>query len=185
MRPTNDPNHIRISKFLSFVLRHAPQSIGVTLDDAGWVDVDLLLRRSRANGTEISRALLDEIVASNPKQRFSFSEDGARIRANQGHTVTVDLAYAPSVPPPVLYHGTPQKTVPLVRAGGLLKMARHHVHLSADVDTAKIVGSRRGKPSILRVDSARMHADGHVFHVSANGVWLTEHVPTAYITYPE
>lgn len=185
MKKTSIETHTRISKFLSYVLRHAPHSVGLTLDDAGWVDVELLLARSRTAGTVISRELLESIVAESPKKRFAFSEDGARIRASQGHTVEVDLAYAPSNPPLVLYHGTPAQTVPLVREGGLRKMSRHHVHLSPDVDTAKIVGSRRGKPVILVVDAARMKAEGHVFYVSANGVWLTDHVPPSYITFPE
>ena len=181
----NEATHTRISKFLSYVLRHAPQSIGLALDESGWVDVTELLERSRKGGTTFSRELLEEIVATSPKKRFAFSEDGTRIRASQGHTVDVDLAYAPSTPPPVLYHGTPERTVPLVRGGGLLKMSRHHVHLSPDVETAKVVGSRRGKPVILVVDAARMHLAGHLFYVTPNGVWLAEHVPTEYITFPD
>ena len=180
----NEATHTRISRFLSFVLRHAPQSIGLTLDDAGWVDVTDLLERSRKSGTTFSRELLEEIVAKSPKKRFAFSDDGTRIRASQGHTVDVDLAYAPVTPPAVLYHGTPAQTLPLVRDGGLRKMSRHHVHLSPDVATAKVVGSRRGRPVVLVVHAARMHLAGHLFYVTPNGVWLAEHVPTEFITFP-
>lgn len=178
------PDHVRISKHLSYVLRHAPQSIGISLDEAGWVPVALLLERSARHGTSISRATLEEVVATSDKQRFALSDDGERIRANQGHTVAVDLAYTESVPPPTLFHGTPQKTVPLVREGGLRKMSRHHVHLSADRDTATRVASRRGKPAILVVDTARMHAAGRAFYVTPNGVWLTDEVPVEYIQFP-
>ncbi len=175
----------RTSKFLSYVLRHPPAALDLTLDAHGWVDVDLLLERCRAHGRAISRALLTAVVADNAKQRFALSEDGARIRASQGHSVEVDLAYAPASPPATLFHGTTAAAVAAIRAGGLRKMTRHHVHLSPDTPTAIRVGGRRGKPVLLAVDAARMHADGHVFYVSANGVWLTEHVPAEYLAFPE
>ena len=179
------PRHVKVSKHLSYVLRHAPRAIGLSLDDAGWVDVDTLLERSRDAGFPIERAFLDEVVATSEKKRFSLSDDGRRIRANQGHTVEVELGYAPSVPPDVLFHGTPAGTVPLVRASGLKKMGRHHVHLSRDVATATTVASRRGRPVVLRVDAAAMARAGHVFYVTPNGVWLTGEVPVAFITFPD
>jgi putative RNA 2'-phosphotransferase len=175
----------RLSKFLSLVLRHRPQTIGVVLDPAGWVDVDELLARAAAHGRAISRAELDEVVATSDKQRFALSADGRRIRANQGHSVDVDLGYRPAVPPAELFHGTVAAVLAAIRAGGLRKMARHHVHLSADRDTASRVGGRRGAPVILVVRAAAMHTDGHLFYLSANGVWLTDAVPPDYIVFPD
>ncbi len=174
----------RISKLLSLVLRHAPEKIGLTLDSAGWVGVRELLDALAQHRFPVSLAQLEEVVATNTKKRFSFNEDGSRIRANQGHSVEVELGYAPSVPPDMLYHGTVEKFLESIRAKGLIKGERHHVHLSADVATAKLVGQRRGRPVLLTVNAGRMHADGFAFFVSANGVWLTEHVPTAYIEFP-
>jgi putative RNA 2'-phosphotransferase len=158
----------RTSKFLSLVLRHQPGLIGIELDAAGWVLVDELLRACRARGHEITQDELREVVASSDKQRFSFSEDGRRIRANQGHSVRVELGYAPSVPPDVLFHGTVEKFIPSIRAGGLKKGDRHHVHLSPDEETARKVGQRRGRPVILKVESGRMHRAGHQFFLSTN-----------------
>lgn len=171
----------RISKLLSLVLRHNPQRLGLTLDAQGWVDVDVLLGRLAAHRTPLSREALDEIVTTSEKQRFALSPDGKRIRANQGHSVTVDLGYAPATPPPTLFHGTIAAVLDAIRAQGLQKMSRHHVHLSADEATARNVGGRRGAPVILVVEAAQMAADGYVFFRSANGVWLTEHVPPRYI----
>ncbi|HRG96056.1 MAG TPA: RNA 2'-phosphotransferase [Polyangiaceae bacterium] len=175
---------VKTSKFLSYVLRHRPEELGLTLDPQGWVDVALLLERCRERGRPITRAHLDEVVRENPKRRFALSDDGARIRASQGHSVEVELAYAPASPPATLFHGTPRTALAAIRAAGLSKMARHHVHLSADTATARAVGGRRGEPVVLTVDAARMHADGHVFTVSANGVWLTERVPPEYLGFP-
>ena len=176
--------HERDSKFLSFVLRHEPGSIGLALDAGGWVAIDALLAAARAHGRAISRALLDEIVATSPKRRFAVSDDGQRIRANQGHSVDVALGLPPARPPAVLFHGTVAAALPAIRAEGLRKMARHHVHLSPDEATARVVAARRGAPLILRVDAAGMHAAGLVFYVSDNGVWLTEHVPPRYLAIP-
>ena len=173
----------RTSKFLSLVLRHQPELIGIELDAAGWVFVDELLRACRARGHEITPDELREVVASSDKQRFSFSEDGRRIRANQGHSVRVELGYSPSVPPDVLFHGTVEKFIPSIRAGGLKKGDRHHVHLSPDEETARNVGQRRGKPVILKVESGRMHREGHQFFLSTNGVWLIEYVPPEYLIF--
>ncbi len=174
----------RLSKFLSLVLRHQPDLIGITLDDAGWTGVEALLAAAAAHGTPITRAELDDIVRSSDKQRFALSPDGAKIRANQGHSVGVDLALAPAPPPAVLYHGTVDKVLASIRTGGLIKGARHHVHLSADRDTATKVGGRRGKPVILTVRADAMADAGHVFYRSANGVWLVEAVPPAFLVFP-
>lgn len=182
--PKPTPEHVRISKHLSYVLRHAPEKIGITLDEAGWVSVDLLLERSRKHGKDITRAMLDEVVATSEKKRFALSEDGTRIRANQGHSVDVDLAYEPTPPPAILFHGTPATVVALIRETGIAKMGRHHVHLSKDRETAHTVGGRRGRPVVLVVDAARMHADGYAFFVTPNGVWLTDDVPPSYVTFP-
>jgi uncharacterized protein (TIGR02452 family) len=173
------------SKFLSLVLRHRPDRIGITLDDQGWVDVDVLLAAAAAHGVTISRDELAEIVAGNDKQRFALSADGLRIRASQGHTVEVDLGYAPATPPEVLFHGTTAKVLAAIRADGLAKMDRHAVHLSADDATATRVGGRRGAAVVLRVRAGAMHRAGFAFQRSANGVWLTDHVPAEYVELPE
>lgn len=170
--------HKRWSKRLSYVLRHDPASASVELDAAGWVSVDALLE---GLGGELDRETLVAIVAESPKQRFALSADGARIRANQGHSVPVELGYEPTEPPEHLYHGTHPGAVDQIRASGIRRMSRHHVHLSPDIATASNVGGRRGKPVILTVAAGRMHRDGHVFYVSANGVWLTDEVPADYI----
>ncbi|HYE17929.1 MAG TPA: RNA 2'-phosphotransferase [Tepidisphaeraceae bacterium] len=172
------------SKFLSYVLRHRPDEIGLSLDAAGWVGVDDLLDALAAHGEPTTHDQLLAIVRTNDKQRFALSEDGARIRASQGHSVDVELGYAPAEPPPVLFHGTVEKFVDSIRATGLRKGERHHVHLSADEATASKVGGRRGKPVILRIDASAMRAAGHAFFRSANGVWLTEHVAAEFIAFP-
>lgn len=164
---------VKASKFLSLVLRHEPERIGVALDEGGWVDVGALLAACAAHGRPLTRAELDHVVATNNKRRFAFSEDGRRIRASQGHTVAVELGLAPAVPPDVLFHGTATATLPLILRDGLLPMARQDVHLSADRETAVRVGARHGRPVVLAVDAAGLAAAGQVFRVSANGVWLT------------
>lgn len=175
------------SKFLSYILRHHPQEIGITLDKAGFVDVDKLLKKSaehkRAKG--LTREILDEVVATNNKKRFEYSEDGKRIRARQGHSVPVELGNDPVEPPECLYHGTPTKFVEQIKQAGLLKMSRHAVHLSPDFDTADNVGRRRGKPVIIKVRAKVMHDDGHQFFLTGNGVWYTDHVPKEYLVWPD
>ncbi|MBX3160850.1 MAG: RNA 2'-phosphotransferase [Deltaproteobacteria bacterium] len=175
---------VRISKFLSLVLRHQPQLIGITLDEAGWVDVDELLAACARRGRHLTRAELEEVVAASDKQRFALSPDGARIRANQGHSVSVDLQLAPAEPPELLFHGTVAAALAGIRAEGLVRGKRHHVHLSRDVATANVVGKRRGAPVILTVRAAEMVAAGHTFYVSENRVWLVEHVPASFIDFP-
>lgn len=174
----------RISKFLSFVLRHRPDSIGIELYDGGWADVSELLRAAEQTGLRITLDELRGVVKENDKQRFSFSEDGLRIRANQGHSVEVDLGYDEVVPPEVLYHGTARRRVESIRREGLLRGSRHHVHLSGDAKTARKVGQRYGKPIVLEVQAGRMHSDGYKFYPSANGIWLTEYVPPSYLIFP-
>lgn len=177
----NNENMIRISKRMSLHLRHAPERIGIELEQGGWVDVDTFLTALRAHGFRVTRAELEEVVARNDKRRFAFDESGTRIRASQGHSVEVDLGLAPADPPAILYHGTAERFLAKIEKAGLLPMRRQHVHLSADVDTAIRVGSRHGRAVVLSVDTAAMVADGHVFHVSANGVWLTGTVPARYL----
>ena len=174
----------RTSKFLSLVLRHEPARIGITLDRSGWTDVTALLDACAKHGVTIARDELAEIVRTSDKQRFALSEDGTRIRANQGHSVDVELELAPATPPDVLYHGTVERFLAGIRGHGLVKGVRHHVHLSADADIAKQVGARRGKPVVLRIRAAEMVAAGHAFFVSDNGVWLVEHVPADFIEFP-
>ena len=173
---------VSASKFLSLVLRHQPALIGLQLDANGWVDIDTLIARA-APKRRLDRALIDAVVATSDKQRFALSADGRRIRANQGHSVAIDLALPPATPPPLLYHGTATRFVDAIRREGLTPGSRQHVHLSRDIDTAVKVGSRHGTPHVLRVDAAAMTAAGHVFHVSENGVWLTAAVPVAFIDF--
>jgi putative RNA 2'-phosphotransferase len=173
---------IRISKFLSLILRHKPEKIGLTLDEAGWTTVDDLLAASRAHGFSISLAELQTVVAENDKSRFSFSPDMSQIRANQGHSTAVNLGYEPVAPSEHLFHGTAERFWPAIQREGLSKRSRQHVHLSLDTETARRVGARHGRPLILRVDSGAMQRDGHLFYLSANGVWLTEAVPPQYLT---
>ncbi|WP_214104914.1 RNA 2'-phosphotransferase [Acrocarpospora catenulata] len=179
---TDERRTVRISKYLSKHLRHQPDRIGITLDPQGWVAVPVLLAAAKAHGFPITPDELTEVVATNDKQRFVL-QDG-RIRANQGHTVQVDLGLEPVEPPAELFHGTVAAALPAIRTEGLRPMRRHHVHLSPDLETATRVGARRGKPIVLVVDTAAMHAAGHVFTRSANGVWLTDAVPPPYIRFP-
>lgn len=171
-----------VSKFLSLVLRHKPETIGLTLDEAGWATVDELLAKLRAAGKSVTHERLLDIVATCDKKRFALSEDGLRIRANQGHTVDVDLGLTPLQPPDVLYHGTATRFLEAILREGLIKGARHHVHLSADIDTASAVGRRYGKLVLLAIDARRMHEDGFSYFKSDNGVWLTDQVPAGYLT---
>ena len=171
-----------ISKFLSLVLRHDPSAAGLTLDGQGWVDVEELIAGAASNGVLFTRTELAEVVRTSDKQRFALSPDGQQIRANQGHSVSVDLGLAPETPPAKLYHGTVERSVSSIMAEGLDKRARQHVHLSPDLDTATRVGSRRGQPIILEIAAAEMHAAGFSFFRTENGVWLTDKVPPQYIS---
>ncbi len=172
------------SKFLSLILRHKPEIIGLVLDAQGWADVDTLLEKLRAEGKGLSKEELGEVVEKNNKKRFSFNEDKTRIRASQGHSIKLDLGYEPVQPPEFLYHGTATRYVNSIRKQGLIKGSRHHVHLSEQLDTAKNVGSRHGVPVILTVKTQEMYEAGFRFFVSENGVWLTENVPVDYLVFP-
>lgn len=173
-----------LSKFLSFVLRHKPEAVGLELDPNGWVEIEHLVERCRAHGKTVTKGIVEKIVATSPKRRFAISDDGLRVRANQGHSIEIDLGYTPQEPPELLFHGTVSSNIESIRSGGLKRMERHHVHLSPDVASARAVGMRRGKPTVLQIAAARMHRDGHAFFLSANGVWLTERVPPEYIHFP-
>ena len=178
----DDIQIVRASRFLSKHLRHQPQRLGLELAPGGWVDVGTLLAACAAHSMPITRTELDEIVARNNKQRFAFDETGTRIRANQGHSVPVDLQLEPMEPPPLLYHGTGAGAVPAIQREGLRKMTRHHVHLSPDIPTAITVGKRHGRPVVFAVDAAAMHAAGYTFYRTANGVWLTDSVSPGYLS---
>lgn len=175
-------DRVRISKFLSYHLRHDPAGLGLVLETGGWVEVEALLAACARKGTRISRAQLDEVVATSDKQRFGFDAEKRKIRANQGHSVAVDLELAEAEPPAQLFHGTGEGTVAAILREGLLKMDRHHVHLSGDEATARKVGGRHGRPVVLVVDAAAMRADGVAFFRAANGVWLVDHVPPRYLS---
>ncbi|MFI9250687.1 RNA 2'-phosphotransferase [Streptomyces sp. NPDC053069] len=180
--PYDERRTVKVSKYLSRHLRHQPEGIGLTLDPGGWVEIDTLIAAAAAHGFRFTREELDHVVATNDKQRFAI--EGTRIRASQGHSIDVDLGLPPATPPPYLYHGTVARNLDAIRATGLRPMSRHDVHLSADRETATRVGARRGRPVVLVIDAGAMHRDGHVFRVSANGVWLTRAVPPRYLRFP-
>ena len=180
--PKNQSRSVKVSKYLSKHLRHQPERLGLKLFAGGWVAIDDLLAACLANNFPITRTELDEVVANNDKKRFSYDPTGKLIRANQGHTVEIDLKLAPMLPPQILYHGTATKSIDSILEKGLLKMSRHHVHLSLDKETARRVGMRHGRPVILAIDSLIMHEDGYTFYRSDNGVWLVDNVPPKYIT---
>jgi putative RNA 2'-phosphotransferase len=173
---------VQLSKFLSFVLRHKPDAIGLVLDAEGWAGIDDLIAKADASGTRFGRDELLDVVATSDKKRFSLSPDGLRIRAAQGHSVSVELGLVPREPPPVLYHGTATRFVEAILAEGLKSRSRQQVHLSLDEVTAHRVGQRHGKPVILKVDAARMHMQGFKFYVADNGVWLIDEVPPEFLS---
>ncbi|MEU5718344.1 RNA 2'-phosphotransferase [Streptomyces sp. NPDC020403] len=175
----NEERTVKVSAYLSRHLRHQPDRIGITLDANGWVAIEELLQACARHGFAVSRAEIEHVVASNDKRRFAVAD--GRIRASQGHTVPVDLGLSPVDPPPYLYHGTVARVLGDIRTEGLRPMARHHVHLSPDRETATRVGARRGVPVVLSVDAGAMHRAGHSFYVSANGVWLTDSVPPRFL----
>jgi len=175
-------NPKKISKKLSLVLRHEPSAIGITLDECGWADVETLLEKLGIHGLPTSIETLEQVVRDNDKQRFSFNEDKTKIRANQGHSIEVDLGMEAKVPPETLYHGTASRFLNSIRSTGLEKRSRQHVHLSGEHETATKVGSRHGRPVIILVAAKAMHDAGHPFYLSKNGVWLTDKVSTEFIT---
>ena len=176
-----DKQLVQTSKFLSFVLRHRPEEIGLELDENGWADVEELIAAARRHGRELSRPLIEEVVAKNDKKRFTLSPEGKRIRAAQGHSHPVDLGLPSVEPPEILYHGTATRFVDSILRDGLSPGQRQHVHLSPDEQTATAVGRRHGKPVVLRVRAGAMHRAGHMFCLSENGVWLTDNVPIQFI----
>lgn len=173
----------KISKFLSLLLRHNPGKVGLALNAQGWADVqELILKINEARGWELTKKELDEVVATNSKKRFAYNDDQSLIRASQGHSIDIDLGLEPSAPPDKLFHGTATRFLDSILAQGLNSRSRQHVHLSLDIETATAVGKRHGKPVILEVHSAQMATDGHLFYLSENNVWLTDHVPVKYLS---
>jgi putative RNA 2'-phosphotransferase len=179
----NDKNIIRISKYLSLILRHQPDVAGIQLDENGWTNVNELIERIHEERPQLKLDLevLDQVVETNNKKRFAFSEDKTSIRASQGHSLKIDMQFEAVDPPEFLYHGTATRFVNSIRKQGLQKRGRQHVHLSAERETAISVGSRHGVPVILTVSSKTMQQAGHEFYQSANGVWLTDHVPNKFL----
>lgn len=170
-----------ISKYISLILRHKPEVIGITLDEHGWADVSELIEGIRKS-TDFDMAMLEKIVAEDEKQRYSLNEDKTLIRANQGHSIPVDVELEQKTPPAILWHGTGEKFTGPIDSMGLIPKSRLYVHLSLDQDTARKVGARHGKPVIYQVDAEAMNNDGYEFFLSANGVWLTKVVPVQYLT---
>ncbi len=171
----------RVSKLMSLILRHQPDVIGVKLDENGWLGVDELIQGINRKGINFDFEQLQVVVDQNDKKRFSFNDDQTKIRANQGHSVKVDVELKASTPPDILFHGTVERFMDSIREMGLIPKSRLHVHLSADLETAQKVGGRRGKPVILKIDTKSMVENGHVFYRSKNGVWLTDQVPANFI----
>lgn len=180
-----DRELVRISKFLSLVLRHRPEEIGIQLDERGWADVEQLIAAANRSGRRLDEATLLRVVAENDKQRFALSGDGRRIRARQGHSLEVDLGLEPHSPPQLLFHGTATRFLRSIRETGLRPGSRQHVHLSPDETTATRVGRRHGSPVVLKVLAGQMHSEGHTFYLSENGVWLVAAVPVAFLIFPE
>ncbi|MCA1472346.1 RNA 2'-phosphotransferase [Bradyrhizobium sp. IC3195] len=174
-------NDTQLSKFLSLVLRHQPETIGLVLDSHGWASIDDLIAKANAAGTKFGRDDLLRVGAESDKKRFSLSPGTDRIRAAQGHSVSVELGLAPQEPPSILYHGTATRFVEAILSEGLKPQARQQVHLSSDEATAQRVGQRHGKPHIFKVDAGSMHAKGFKFFRAENGVWLTDHVPPEFL----
>lgn len=174
-----------ISKYLSMLLRHQPEKIGLVLDDNGWASIEELIAKANATGKSLSRSLIERVVAESDKKRFAIGDDGKRIRASQGHSIEVDLALPPQIPPETLFHGTATRFLESIREKGLIPGNRQHVHLSLLRETAETVGRRHGKLALLIVRSGEMHRAGHAFFLSANGVWLTDSVPTNFIVFED
>jgi putative RNA 2'-phosphotransferase len=175
---------IKLSKFLSLILRHKPEAVGLVLDDGGWAEVDQLIATCGRAGRPLTREALEQIVREGEKTRFALSEDGRRIRANYGHSIAVDLGLEPQIPPEHLFHGTATSNLGSITARGIGPGGRCFVHLSADELTAVSVGRRHGTPIVLRVRARQMHQIGFTFYHSESGIWLTEHVPREYIVFP-
>lgn len=180
MKDNNE--YIELGKFISLILRHSPQTVNITLDEHGWANVADLIRGICKAGKRIDFSILERIVNENNKQRYSFNEDKTKIRANQGHSIEVDIEFEEKIPPEFLYHGTSKRFIESIMDIGIEKQSRQYVHLSIDYQTAYTVGKRHGNPVVLKVDSKAMFNDGHKFFLSRNMVWLTEQVPTKYLS---
>ncbi len=183
----NKKEEIKISKFLSLILRHKPQTVNLQLDKNGWADIKKLIQQVNINNKKLNLDFkkLEYVVENNDKQRFIFDDEKTKIRANQGHSIKIDLGYEQVEPPEYLYHGTAKKNIGSIMKKGLIKRQRHHVHLSSDTETAVKVGSRHGKPVVLKIQSKKMHHDGLRFYLSDNGVWLTDFIQPEYIEFPK
>jgi len=177
----NDKQITHISKFLSLVLRHQPETIGIQLDQNGWADIEELLDRAKKHGIQFDRELLNHIVATNSKKRFAFNTTLDKIRASQGHSIEIELGYTNQKPPEILFHGTGEKSVQSILEKGLEKRSRQHVHLSSDLETAIRVGQRHGRPFVFKVLAEQMYNEKFEFYISENGVWLTDNVPAKYL----
>lgn len=177
----NNANERKLSRYISLILRHKPETIGITLDRNGWADVEKLIDGIKKSGYYIDKDILETIVRQDEKQRYSFNEKHTRIKANQGHSINVDLGLEERKPPEILYHGTATKSIESIMKEGITRQTRQYVHLSTDCETALKVGRRHGKPVILEVNSEAMFNDGCRFYLSDNGVWLTDTVPVKYI----
>ena len=173
----------RISKYISYLLRHHPETINLQLDDYGWASIDELIGKTR--DFRLTYSIINEVVSTNDKQRFSISEDGKKIRANQGHSIPIKLDLEPVIPPDLLFHGTATRFIDSINKMGLVKGQRHHVHLSENEKTAKAVGSRHGKVIILKLNAKQMYEDGFEFFKTVNNVWLVDNVPVKYLDIPE
>jgi len=175
---------VRISKFLSLVLRHQPERIGLSLDAHGWAAIEDLIEQARAHGVHLTRELIGHIVATSDKKRFASSADGKMIRANQGHSIDIELDLEPRQPPEILFHGTAHHALVGIRTRGLQSGTRRHVHLTSDEQAARKVGARHGRPVVLQIRAGGMWREGWRFYLSDNGVWLTDQVPVEYIGFP-
>ena len=177
-----DRRFVLISKYLSFILRHRPEKIGLELDSNGWADLDELIAKANTAGKDLSLEVIEIVVETNEKQRFALSPDRKKIRANQGHSIAVDLELKATDPPGELFHGTATRFLESIKSKGLLKQNRHHVHLSSSIEVARAVGRRHGKPIILKADAEKMQLNGYNFYCSNNAVWLVDQVPYKFIT---
>ncbi|PIT51303.1 RNA 2'-phosphotransferase [Snodgrassella alvi] len=174
----------KISKFLSYILRHQPEAIGITLDSDGWVNIDSLIMQANQHGESLTRELLEQVVKTSDKKRFTISDDDLKIRAAQGHsTQQVKISHVEQIPPDFLYHGTATRFIDSIKKQGLVAGSRHYVHLSDNEKTANIVGKRHGKPVVLKVKALLMHQQGFKFYLADNGVWLTNTVHTNFLIF--
>ncbi|MBF0102999.1 MAG: RNA 2'-phosphotransferase [Desulfobacterales bacterium] len=176
---------VKVSKFLSYVLRHKPSDIGLQLDSQGWASIDELINAAVRQGIKLNHEMITEVVETNDKKRFALSPDGKRIRANQGHSIPVDLGLKEKEPPHVLFHGTAKRFIEQIHQEGIKPRGRHHVHLSNDYETAVNVGMRHGSPVVLQIEAKKMYSDGLKFYESENGVWLTDKVDPNYVSIIE